>query len=107
MMCRDAKTPEEYRLVDGYAEDMRELVSGYQAKVANQGAARQRHGGRTAKRGGKVRKKLWCIKMYICITMTREMHVASLHGSSIWPNRGPAGPTASMCLSLLAWLRVS
>ncbi|KAK9914957.1 hypothetical protein WJX75_002902 [Coccomyxa subellipsoidea] len=50
---RDAKTPEEYRLVDGYADDMRELVSGYQAKVANQGAARQRHGGRMGKRGGK------------------------------------------------------
>ncbi|CAL8468299.1 g7839 [Coccomyxa elongata] len=50
---RDAKTPEEYRLVDGYAEDMKELVSGYQAKVANQGAARQRHGGRSGKRGGK------------------------------------------------------
>ncbi|EIE19317.1 hypothetical protein COCSUDRAFT_48907 [Coccomyxa subellipsoidea C-169] len=50
---RDAKTPEEYKLVDGYAEDMRELVSGYQAKVANQGAARQRHGGRSGKRGPK------------------------------------------------------
>jgi hypothetical protein len=58
-LCRDAKTPEEYRLVDGYADDMRELVSGYQAKVANQGAARQRHGGRMGKRGGKVRNCHW------------------------------------------------
>jgi len=55
---RDAKTPEEYRLVDGYAEDMRELVSGYQAKVANQSTPRQqRLGTKHSKRGGKVRAR--------------------------------------------------
>lgn len=51
-------------MVDGYAEDMRELVSGYQAKVANQGAARQRHGGRSGKRGPKVRKMYLSLKSH-------------------------------------------
>lgn len=44
--------------MDGYAEDMRDLVSGYQAKVANQSTPRQqRLGTKHSKRGGKVRAR--------------------------------------------------
>ena len=60
---RDAKTPDEYRLAEGYADDFRELVSGHRAKLASAAGgghaqpSRQRHaGGRLhSKRGGKVR----------------------------------------------------
>lgn len=55
---RDAASPEEYQLVDGYAEGVQDVVHGYQAKVASLGqSTKTRHpGGRGGgKRGGKVR----------------------------------------------------
>ena len=55
---RDASSPEEYQLVEGYAEGVQDVVQGYQAKVAGLGqSTKTRHpGGRGGvKRGGKVR----------------------------------------------------
>ena len=54
---RDASSPEEYQLVEGYAEGVQDVVQGYQAKVAGLGqSTKTRHpGGRGGgKRGGKV-----------------------------------------------------
>ena len=54
---RDASSPEEYQLVEGYAEGVQDVVQGYQAKVAGLGqSTTTRHpGGRGGgKRGGKV-----------------------------------------------------
>ena len=55
---RDASSPEEYQLVEGYAEGVQDVVQGYQAKVAGLGqSTKSRHpGGRGGgKRGGKAR----------------------------------------------------
>lgn len=64
---RDARTPEEYRLVEGYAEDFLDLVSGHQARLKDQSAPRQRHPGRHSKRGGKV-----CHKAIFNLQCTRQ-----------------------------------
>ncbi|CAK0779853.1 hypothetical protein CVIRNUC_004871 [Coccomyxa viridis] len=53
---KDASSPEEYQLVEGYAEGVQDVVQGYQAKVAGLGqSTTTRHpGGRGGgKRGGK------------------------------------------------------